>query len=164
MVFLLQNLKGKVFKLQYDGLGVFAANRYFHVLLQMTGWLCLWPFKWDKKTRRLLKENRLFKRILRFIVSIELYMFMAYGIYQFFYAEEYRNEPWFPNQGDHLMHLDFILIMALGTYCHISVNFGEKRLTDFVTFLQQFDHDNDGELVRLNAFEQLIKSDWDKLF
>jgi len=151
MFLFLRKLKEKVLELQYDDLGVFASNRYFHIIMQVPCWLCLWPFKWDKNTHRLVKENRLFKRILRFILNINMYGITIFGSYQFFYAEEYRNEPWFPNQGDHIIHMNYVFIIALGIYCHISANFGDKTLTDFVDFIQQFDHDNDGKLVHLNS-------------
>jgi len=141
---ILRKILDKFFTLQYVSPGIFVGNQYFQTLMRLACFLCVWPLKWDHKKHRLVKETRLFKKVLRLALFILMYGISINGFYQYFYAEEYEGEPLFPREGDQIMHMNFLFTVGLGVYAHASINFGDSTLTDFLGFLMEFDERNDG--------------------
>ena len=123
--------------------GSFIGHRVFDFYMQLPDLYIIIPFKWNTQKRRFQLHTNKWRRLVAYTMALQLYIFMSWDVYQYFFAKPYENSPAFPNTTNRIIHLNFLQVAILAFYSLTCFLFAPEYVP-FLNLMIKFDVDLGG--------------------
>lgn len=126
--------------------GSFIGHQVFDFYMQLPGFFLLIPYKWNTLKRCFQLHTHRWRRLVAYTMALQLYIFISWDFYQFFFAKPYENSPVFPNTTNRILHLNFLAEGAVAFYALSSFLFIPEFVW-FLNFMIKFDVNCGGKSI-----------------
>jgi len=118
--------------------GSFVGSKVFDFHMRLPQLLFLIPYKWNPSNRCFQLHAQKWKKILAYTMALQLYIFISFDVYSYFYAQVYENLPTFPNTAFKIVHFDLLLLETI-TIVSLSYFLFKPDHVQSLNFITKFD-------------------------
>jgi len=128
--------------------GSFVGHRVFELYMSFPELVILSPYRWNLQKRCFQLNTKKWKRILAYLMALQFYFYIAWNVYNFFFAKAYQHSPLFSYNLFKILHFDVLLVetIALVTF---SFFLFDPESVRFLNFIIRFDIKSGGKFFSL---------------